>query len=224
VAPPAAPEPGGVMRRTYQLLYRLGVRPWDSDDIPPPLRTLAAELPPGIAVDLGCGTGAQACDLAERGWAVTAVDFVAAAVATARRRPGASRVRWRVADVTDPAAVDPSGELAGVATLVLDNGCAHGIPDGSRAGWMSTVEHVAGPGAHLLVRAAPRVRPRTDPGTGPGPGPRGGRRIGPQGMDRTELARLLGSGWRELAAPAPGWHLYRRIATPVPWGDVDADR
>ncbi|MBF6130756.1 SAM-dependent methyltransferase [Nocardia brasiliensis] len=40
-----------------------------------------ADLPPGAALDLGCGSGADALWLARRGWRVTAVDISAVAVA-----------------------------------------------------------------------------------------------------------------------------------------------
>ena len=44
----------------------------------------AAELDPGHAVDLGCGPGALALELAEFGWRVTGVDFAEAAIDMAR--------------------------------------------------------------------------------------------------------------------------------------------
>ncbi len=43
-----------------------------------------AELPPGRALDVGCGEGADAIWLAQRGWSVTAIDISAVAVARAR--------------------------------------------------------------------------------------------------------------------------------------------
>lgn len=39
------------------------------------LAEVAGELPPGRALDVGCGEGADAMWLAERGWQVTAVDI-----------------------------------------------------------------------------------------------------------------------------------------------------
>ncbi|MEQ4719652.1 methyltransferase [Nonomuraea sp. B19D2] len=147
-------------------------------------------------VDLGCGTGGQARALAARGWTVTAVDYAAPAVAAARRLdPGAS-VTWRTADVTDPASVDPGGRLGGTVTLVLDNGCLHGIPSRRRPGWAATVETLAAPGADLLVRAAAPRR----------------LGVGPAGIDATDLAALLGARWSPRPAPDPGWYHYRRRA------------
>src|SRR3954464_14106502 len=43
-----------------------------------------ADLAPGRALDVGCGEGADAIWLAQRGWAVTAVDISSVAVARAR--------------------------------------------------------------------------------------------------------------------------------------------
>jgi trans-aconitate methyltransferase len=45
---------------------------------------LAADLPPGKALDLGCGVGQNSIWLAQRGWVVTAVDMDAAALDEAR--------------------------------------------------------------------------------------------------------------------------------------------
>ncbi len=45
---------------------------------------IAADLPPGKALDLGCGSGQNAIWLARRGWVVTAVDISPTAIAEAR--------------------------------------------------------------------------------------------------------------------------------------------
>ncbi len=56
-------------------------------------------LPPGRAIDLGCGLGRHARHLAESGWTVQAIDFsrVAIEIATAADGPN---VRYLVGDVT----------------------------------------------------------------------------------------------------------------------------
>lgn len=58
----------------------------------------AADLPPGRALDAGCGEGADAVWLAGRGWDVTAVDFSRTALARAQAR--SADVRWRHEDLT----------------------------------------------------------------------------------------------------------------------------
>lgn len=59
-----------------------------------PLETDA--LPPGTALDAGCGAGAEARWLAARGWQVTAVDISTEALA---RAGSDDRVRWVEADL-----------------------------------------------------------------------------------------------------------------------------
>lgn len=55
---------------------------------------LATELEAHHIVDLGCGTGVLACELATDGRQVVGVDPAPAMLTVARRRPGADRVRW----------------------------------------------------------------------------------------------------------------------------------
>src|SRR5690348_14293140 len=62
-----------------------------------------AGLPPGRALDLAAGEGRNAVWLAERGWAVTAVDFSAVGLDKARRLAAERGVEagWVVADVLE---------------------------------------------------------------------------------------------------------------------------
>lgn len=66
----------------------------------------AADLKPGEALDAGCGEGADAIWLAERGWRVTAVDFASAALRRGAKQAEslgaelAGRIRWRREDLT----------------------------------------------------------------------------------------------------------------------------
>ena len=73
------------------------------------LVTETADLTPGRALDVGCGEGADALWLAERGWRVTGVDI--STVALGRAAAEAERreldVEWLHADLlADPPAVD----------------------------------------------------------------------------------------------------------------------
>ena len=65
----------------------------------------AADLPPGTALDAGCGEGADAIWLASRGWDVTAVDVAGSALARAREhaaspdRDATGSLDWVEADI-----------------------------------------------------------------------------------------------------------------------------
>lgn len=58
----------------------------------------AAGLPPGRALDAGCGEGADAMWLAGQGWRVTGVDFSRTALDRAQAR--SADVEWRYEDLT----------------------------------------------------------------------------------------------------------------------------
>jgi SAM-dependent methyltransferase len=64
----------------------------------PQLVAEAAQLPPGTALDLGCGEGADAIWLATHGWAVTALDVSAVALeraaAHAAEQGQAAAIEW----------------------------------------------------------------------------------------------------------------------------------
>lgn len=75
--------------------YRSTERVW-SGRVNPRLAEVAADLPPGRALDLGCGEGADALWLAERGWRVVAVDVSATAL---RRATEAASARNMLAHI-----------------------------------------------------------------------------------------------------------------------------
>ena len=79
------------------------------------LMTEVADLPPGQALDLGCGEGADALWLAARGWLVTAIDISDVALDRARAAAGDAKVAWAHADLaTSPL---PAGAFDLVAAL-----------------------------------------------------------------------------------------------------------
>jgi SAM-dependent methyltransferase len=76
-------------------------------------------LPPGTALDLGCGNGRDSVWLAERGWAVTGVDFSDVALDKARtlaQERGAS-VAWVQADLLTYAAPPHAFDLVVIMYL-----------------------------------------------------------------------------------------------------------
>ncbi|MGH3447825.1 MAG: class I SAM-dependent methyltransferase, partial [Nocardioidaceae bacterium] len=64
------------------------------------LVTEVTGLPPGKALDVGCGEGADALWLTRRGWQVTAVDISSTALQRAADADTEGRVTWTPADLT----------------------------------------------------------------------------------------------------------------------------
>ena len=167
----------------YRVLYGLGIRPWDRDGPVPALVAVAGDLPPARALDLGCGTGAQAVYLAAEGWDVVAVDAVPRALSAARRRASAAGVTvdFRRGDVAELEALG-----IGDVGLAFDRGCFHGLPDAARDGYARGVTAVTRPGALLLLMA---FRGPTGPGL-------------PRGASPEEVRGRFGPPWR-LVSEAP---------------------
>lgn len=102
--------------------YQSGFTPWDTGRPEPALlaEIAAGGLPPGRALEIGCGTGTNARALAAAGWDVLGVDLAPTAIAQARAAGGA---RFEVLDVLADA---PPG---GPYDLVFDRGCFHVFDD-----------------------------------------------------------------------------------------------
>ncbi len=114
----------------------------------PQLVAEAAPLPPGTALDAGCGEGGNAIWLAEQGWRVTAVDVSATALHRARGhaeshgRDVVDRVEWMEADLT---AWEPPRERFDLVT-------AHYVhPSGPKAELLRRLAGAVAPGGTLLV-------------------------------------------------------------------------
>lgn len=176
------------------MMHRAGITPWERRTIPEPLQRLTtggSALTPGVALDLGCGTGRHAAYLAEHGWQVIGVDVSPAAIKVARRR--SDRVRWQVADLQGPWLQGIGGSLAARVTLILDLGCLHGLSESGRRQWSLVVNDVAAPGATLLLWAIDS-----------------GHRPGPRGIAPLEIDAILGGRWSLRARSAAGWFNYER--------------
>lgn len=111
------------------------------------LASLAAELPLGSALDLGCGEGGDALWLAEQGWMVTAVDISPTAVergrAVAAERGLADRIDWIAADLTDWVAGNP---------FDLVSACFLQSPlELQRSAILRRAAEAVAPGGHLLL-------------------------------------------------------------------------
>jgi SAM-dependent methyltransferase len=107
---------------------------------------LAVELGAAHVLDVGCGTGAFACMLAQRGMRVTAVDPARASLDVARAKPGAQAVHWLLGDATTlpPLSADLAFMTANVAQVFLTDddwmATLHGIREALRPGGVLVFE------------------------------------------------------------------------------------
>jgi SAM-dependent methyltransferase len=90
----SSPEPDDAAQ-FWEDRYRSTERAW-SGRVNARLPEVAAELPAGLALDLGCGEGADALWLAERGWHVVAVDVSATALQRATEAAAAQHLLERI--------------------------------------------------------------------------------------------------------------------------------
>ncbi len=92
------------MKSFYEILYKYFRAPWDigpRDELVSLVENHAIQ--PGRAIDLGCGTGANAIFLAQHGFEVIGVDFSQVAIEKARQSAKAAGVQidFVVDDLTD---------------------------------------------------------------------------------------------------------------------------
>jgi SAM-dependent methyltransferase len=148
----------------YNLMYRFGTPRWDTHITPPEVVAVIAgdaALPPGRALDLGCGTGTNVIYLARHGWEAIGVDFSPLAIQQARQKaggiPGASFVEGDVSRLSQLG-------IDGLFDFVLDIGCFHGLPDSARQAYAREVARVSRPGALFMLWAIASARRPLLPG------------------------------------------------------------
>jgi cyclopropane fatty-acyl-phospholipid synthase-like methyltransferase len=144
-------------RFLYRLMYWLGMSNWDSDETPPEVQEAfqAGDIPPGAALDLGCGTGTNTVFMAQQGRQAIGLDFVPQAISKARNKAQQAGVdghaQFQVADVTRLDGMDlPRSAFA------LDMGCFHGLnPDGQRRYAEGLAKTMVSGGRYLLYTLDP---------------------------------------------------------------------
>jgi cyclopropane fatty-acyl-phospholipid synthase-like methyltransferase len=118
--------------------YHSGDIPWDTGITPPEIYAIIGQLPPGTALDLGCGTGTNVITLAQNGWQAYGVDYVEKAISMARQKAEAAGVADRTAfQVGDARQVARFGFP--LADLAVDIGCGHVFQAGGFPAYMRVV-------------------------------------------------------------------------------------
>lgn len=141
---------GEAYRAAMAELYAKGATPWDSG-VPNSelLRALdAGELTGTTVLEVGCGTGTNAVELARRGFSVTAIDLVDEPIRRAKEKARSAGV-----DVTLLAGDLTRAPLGGPFDSVFDCGLYHGIRRRDLAGFLATLARVTRPGTRWLSLA-----------------------------------------------------------------------
>lgn len=114
------------------------------------MTAVVSDLTPGVALDLGCGEGADAIWLANNGWKVTGIDISEAAISRAREHgqaagAQASNVEWVAADLST---WEPSSPVDLIVASFFQSPVAL-----DRARILQRLSTCVSPGGHVLVIA-----------------------------------------------------------------------
>ncbi|MFB0534564.1 MAG: class I SAM-dependent methyltransferase [Anaerolineae bacterium] len=187
----------------FDLRYLLGGPPWDTQVTPPEVVELVEGegLPPGRALDLGCGTGTNCIYLGRHGWEVVGVDFSILAIRRARRKARRAGVdcQFYRGDVTDLAF------LADPFDLALDIGCLHSLPSGKWERYAAQVARLVRPGGLYLLYA---FTPRPDQSTR-----RGVASEEVRSLFTPAFAMERKAGGEDPSGPQSAWYWLRRLCS-----------
>lgn len=186
--------------------YAQGHVPWDTGIVPPELHELldSGQLrPPGVTLDLGCGTGTNVIHLAQRGFTAFGVDVVWLALARAQAKAAAAGVAayFCQGDVAD------LGFLPVQAVFALDMGCLHSLSPADRARYARSLAQRMVPGGLYLLYGFDADPAAEEGAAGFAPG-EVARRFAPWFRLRWHRPSLQGD--RPVA-----WYLLEREDTPV---------
>jgi len=169
-------------QRGFDEMY-MGVPPWDIGRAQPEVVRLAdAGGFAGPVIDVGCGTGENALELASRGLDVLGIDASPRAIgaATAKASERGSSAQFLVADALQ------LGSLARRFASVLDCGVFHVFEDDERPVYVASLAAALEPGGVLQLLCFSDLQPGT---------------FGPRRVTQQEIRESFADGWdvREIA-------------------------
>ena len=130
----------------------------------------------GSVLDIGCGTGANAIYLAQRGHDVLAFELVPRAIELAKKHLGSRElpVDFRVADVLR------LGDLGREFDTAIDSGVFHVFSDKDRTRYTENIHRQLKPGAKLYLLCFSEQQPGTE---------------GPRRVTQQEIRDSFRDGW-----------------------------
>lgn len=170
------PLPG---KEIFEEAYRDERAPWDIGKPQKPF-VEAADQVTGIVLDAGCGTGETALFFAQRGNAVTGIDFLEAPILRARRKAEERglHAQFLVHDATK------LSELGRHYDSVIDCGLFHVFSDQDRRRYLASLESALQPGGKLFLMCFSEKEPGTQ---------------GPRRVTQQEIRDAFSSGWNVLS-------------------------
>lgn len=189
-----------IYKKGLQLLYR-NVKdperlPWHTKNPPKILSGIFnSRTRPGRVLDIGCGTGMTAILFAQKGYEVTALDFIDEALCIARKNADTAGVNIEFIEA-DFLKWQPSIKY----DVVFDAGCLHGISGVSRNIYKQQLLHCLNNGGdyvliHFEKRHALDYRP-----------------VGPRRVCRTGINRFFSPELKEVEFQS------NRVSQPLPIG------
>lgn len=176
-------DPSTAARERFAEYYASARPPWDIGR-PQAAFVAAADTMQGRVIDIGCGTGDLALWLAEKGCAVTGVDFLAAPLEEARAKAAGRGLRANFMQM-DALSV---GELPERFDVATDCGLFHTFDDAGRAAYVAALGRLLPAGSRLLLLCFSDAEPGTH---------------GPRRVTERELRAAFAQGWEiESIVPA----------------------
>ena len=141
----------------WDAMYREGTPPWEMGVTEPELvrAVESGEIARGTALEIGCGTGADAIYLVQRGFEVTAIDSSATAIERARVRAEHEDAlpRFVLADIFEFA------PTAGQFDFVYDKGFYHFVRHFDLNKYLDMLWRVTRPGSCYMTLAGAPAEP-----------------------------------------------------------------
>lgn len=136
-----------VFERLYGSANTYSDLPWHDPEPPPMLvEALDSRDGPGNALDIGCGGGTYSLYMAERGYAVTAIDFMPQAIDMVQER-----VRETGHDIDAVQADIKTWSTDKRFDVILDVGCLHSLPLPDREAYKEQLCRWLAPGGDFVL-------------------------------------------------------------------------
>ncbi|MFN8378831.1 MAG: class I SAM-dependent methyltransferase [Anaerolineae bacterium] len=131
--------------------YRANEARWDTGITPPEIDAILEELPPGKAIDLGCGTGTNMRTLVSHGWEADGVDFVEQAIEMARAKLADFSPDRYGLYCGDVSRLEDIPTLRAPYDLAIDIGCGHSVPVNRQALYAEGITARLKPGGVFML-------------------------------------------------------------------------